>query len=257
MIHLIEEAIAPLQNQLFNHSVYSRIKSLEQLQIFMEHHVYSVWDFMGLVKFLQNHLAPSQAPWIPPSHRALSRFINEIVLTEESDSDGQGQYCSHFELYCLAMEEIKADSNCAKNFIHQVSSTGLKTSLERSKIPLPAKMFIKSTYQSIETGKPHIVAASFAFGREEVIPHMFRRLIEKMNITQEQAPSFFYYLQRHIDLDGDEHGPLSLEIVSHLCGKNPLFWKEAKEAAIQAIQSRIRFWTEVEGALEVQKFIVA
>lgn len=74
----------------------------------MEHHVYAVWDFMSLLKYLQHHLTCTQSPWVPKGSAELRFFINEIVLGEESDEDPTGGHISHFELYKRAMAEAGA-----------------------------------------------------------------------------------------------------------------------------------------------------
>ena len=249
----IHKEIAPYTKQLENHALYKSIIDQESLKVFMEHHVYSVWDFMSLVKYLQNQFAPSAYPWTPPKNKKLSRFMNEIVLGEESDSDNKESHASHFELYCMAMNEVKANSDLARSFVANVSKNGLESSMKDSSIPIAAKKFMQTTFSFINSGKPHVVAAAFAFGRETIIPIMFQELLNKMNIKKEQAQSFHYYLERHIEVDGDEHGPIALEIISTLCGDNPVNWKEALEASKIAIQARIAFWDEVLFSIEQNK----
>lgn len=46
---------------------------------------------------------------------------------------------------------------------------------------------------------------------------MFSSLLSKLGISAETAPTFYYYLERHIHLDGDEHGPMALHLVDTLC----------------------------------------
>ena len=78
--------LAELSHKLESHSLFSRIESLDDLRFFMRHHVYAVWDFMSLLKKLQQVYAPHGAPWVPSSENGrLIRFINEIVMEEESD----------------------------------------------------------------------------------------------------------------------------------------------------------------------------
>jgi len=247
------ENIKDLRKKLSSHKVYSSIKSTKQLSVFMQHHVFSVWDFMSLVKYLQNALAPATTPWLPSQNSDVQRFINDIVLKEESDEamtskNDHTQYTSHFNLYADAMEEVeKNSSNLIRTFINKVSSQGLNEAMQSLPIPKPSLIFMQSTFEFLNSNKPHIVAAAFALGREHIIPEMFQALLEKMNIKKEQAEVFHYYLERHIELDGDEHGPMAIKMLELLCENDPIKLEEALEAAKNAIQARILFW---DGVLE-------
>ena len=42
-----------LSEKLEEHALFSRIDSLDDLRFFMRYHVYAVWDFMSLLKKLQ------------------------------------------------------------------------------------------------------------------------------------------------------------------------------------------------------------
>ena len=249
------KALEKIQEELNRHRVYGMIKDHETLQIFMEHHVYSVWDFMSLVKFLQNHIAPARAPWGVVSSRNSRRFINSIVLEEESDiglpdAEGKPTYASHFEMYCSAMNEVGANSENALEFSRAVGRYGFTPSVDLMYIPAASKRFMNKTISFLETGKPHVVAAAFALGREKIIPDMFRQLLKEMNTGKEEAPAFHYYLERHIHLDEDFHAPLSLQMLNELCEGDEKKLAEAQEAAQEAIRARIEFWDGVADAMK-------
>jgi hypothetical protein len=250
------EKIKQLQEELAAHPVYEIIHDMDDLRTFMMHHVFSVWDFMSLVKYLQHHIAPAQVPWMPSKQTDVQRFINDIVLEEESDealptADGQQHFTSHFELYAYAMEEVaQGSSEPIRQFINSVSETSVHEALHTQQIPVAAKAFMQTTFGFIESQKPHVVAAAFALGREHVIPQMFSALLEQMEITNEQAPTFHYYLDRHISLDGDVHGPMSLKMLDLLCEGNAMKIQEAEDAAIEAIKARIAFWDGVLLAMQ-------
>ena len=108
MSHLIElkKSIEPFKNILRNHPINSYIISHEHLSIFMQNHVFAVWDFMSLVKKLQVELTSVDALWFPKGSGETRYLINEIVLGEESDIDPNGGYISHFDLYLRAMDEL-------------------------------------------------------------------------------------------------------------------------------------------------------
>jgi hypothetical protein len=249
------EKIKRLRQELSTHPVYAAVSSMDDLTLFMQHHVFSVWDFMSLLKYLQNEFAPAGAPWLPQGDPQVRRFINDIVLEEESDeglplADGTPTYASHFELYVAAMEEVRSGcSSEVEAFIAQVVADYLPNALKNAQIPEPSRAFMGTTFAFIDSDKPHVVAAAFALGREHIIPEMFRALLATMNITKEQAEVFHYYLERHIHLDSDHHGPMSLRMLELLCEDDEVKIAEAEEAAISAIQARIRFWDGVLQAI--------
>ena len=94
-----------------------------ELKIFMSHHVYAVWDFMSIVKCLQNFVCPSNYPWKPSKYtrNGIAHLINEIILSEESDYDDDNNYFSHFDLYIMAMSDIGADTSEINNFINNIN----------------------------------------------------------------------------------------------------------------------------------------
>ncbi|QGU31795.1 DUF3050 domain-containing protein [Thermochromatium tepidum] len=244
----------PLQAQLAGHPIYGAIRRSEDLRIFMQHHVFSVWDFMSLIKYLQGAIAPVAVPWQPTSDPSLRYFINQLVQEEESDAvplgSGEVLYASHFELYCRAMDEVGADSASPRRFLGLVAEQGLDRALYSHLVPLPARYFSETTFCFIREDRPHLVAAALALGRETLIPTMFRRFLDQMAITEDQAPIFYAYLRRHIHLDEDFHGPLALRLLETLCGDDPARIEEAETAAEEALCARIRFWDGVLEAIE-------
>ena len=101
----IRAQIAPARARLLAHSLYARMASLDDVQRFMESHVFAVWDFMSLLKRLQRDLTCLDLPWVPVGEAEVRFLINEIVCGEESDVDPAGTRISHFELYLRAMHE--------------------------------------------------------------------------------------------------------------------------------------------------------
>ena len=246
--------LTPLRERLNAHPVYTSLRNVADLRNFVSHHVYSVWDFMSLAKSLQGTLAPTTLPWRPVGDPSVRRFINEIILEEESDlglpdREGNETYASHFELYCQAMTEIGANPTPALAFVELAGQQGISAALQNGKAPAPALEFMATTFGFIASDKPHVVAAAFALGREHVIPQMFRAFLSGMNIGQAEAPVFHYYLERHIHLDEDSHGPLSLKMLEELCAGDPQRIREAETAACQAVEARIRFWDGVHQAI--------
>jgi len=240
----IQENIEPLRQQIINHRVYTAINELEDLQIFMEHHVYAVWDFMSLLKSLQINLTCTTLPWFPVGDALTRQLINEIVAGEESDVDADGNIKSHFELYLDAMLQCGANVEPINNFLTSIKKgRDFEMAFELAKVPQAARAFVKATFETISSGKTHLQAASFTFGREDLIPNMFFSMVNDLNSTNpEQVSIFKYYLERHIEVDGDHHSHLALSMTEKLCEKDEQFWKAAEETTKIALQKRIDLW---------------
>jgi len=238
--------IKSLQKELTEHPIYNSINTLVELQCFLENHIYSVWDFMSVLKYIQHYIAPSNYPWIPKNSGKLRRFINEIVLEEESDTTSfNDKYLSHFEIYQYAMTEIGADINQSNEFIKIVENRGINYALQYSEIPKAAKKFIESTFEIINKDKLHLVVSSFTFGRETIIPEMFKSILNQIGLTENQCPTFYYYINRHIEVDDGKHGPLAMNLLENVCKHNQTYYNEALEIAQISLQARIDFWDNI------------
>ena len=245
------QIIQTFKQSLENHPVYEAVNTREDLQIFMQHHVYSVWDFMSLIKYLQTTVAPASYPWVPRGDGNVRRFINELVLEEESDEAFGGEsFSSHFELYHSAMREIGADTVASKQFVDTVAEQGIDAALALPQVPKPSAAFTRQTFAFIQSGRAHEVAAALALGREHIIPCMFRAILARIGVSDSEAPIFHYYLNRHIHLDEDFHAPLSLRLLNGLVGDDEEKHAQAISAAQTAVQARLTFWDGVLAALQ-------
>ncbi|WNJ17325.1 DUF3050 domain-containing protein [Pontibacter sp. G13] len=254
-ISRITERLAPHRAKLLNHPIYQSLNSIEDLKVFMELHVYPVWDFMSLLKALQNGMTGNTLPWTPGKLRQASRLILEIVHGEETDIDPQGQVKSHYELYLDAMESAGADTRVVKSMVERIElGYGRVESQHWAKVPEAARAFMDQTFAIIETGDLVKIAGAFTWGREDLIPDLFTEIVQGIaHQHQAQLAPFEYYLQRHIELDGDEHGPLAMNMIQELCGDNPENYQAAGDAAIEALQARLALWDAMWKAIQHQQ----
>jgi hypothetical protein len=170
----------------------------------------------------------------------------EIVLSEESDEGLDGHHLSHFELYLSAMEEIGADRTPIEGFVARTrTSVDPFQALHHSDIPATVQEFVRHTLKVATEGAPHEVAASFCHGRENLLPDVFGEARDGMASILSDAPVFKHYLDRHITLDHDEHGPLALRLLTALCDGDSTRIAEADRIAVEAIEARRRLWDGV------------
>lgn len=236
-----------IREQLVTHEAYPEIRNVEQLHVFMEHHVYAVWDFMSLLKALQIELTCVELPWMPKGRPETRYFINEIVLGEESDIDSRGGRISHFELYLRAMKSAGANTEPVLHFIESLKQGhSLEESIEKAKVPAAAAEFMRTTFGFIRGKKPHVLSAVFTYGREDLIPDMFLSILKQLQAGHEShLEEFRYYIERHIEVDGEEHGLLATQMTEDLLEANPDYLAEALEACQQALRARLNLWNGI------------
>ena len=235
---------------LGHHPAYGQLTGIGPLRRFMEHHVVCVLDFMSIVKSLQRDLTSMGPVWVPPVDPEVARFINEIVLDEESDVAFPGPTPkSHFEWYLAAMDEVGADTGPIRGVLADLrAGVGIQLALRSSGLPAPAIEFGCATFDFLE-GPLHVRAAVFFHGREDVIPRMFMPLVRELKAAGTECGLLLGYLERHIEADGEHHGPLALRMMKSICGESggPR-WAEAEEATRRALGARRDLWDAVADA---------
>ncbi|MCO4755626.1 MAG: DUF3050 domain-containing protein [Bacteriovoracaceae bacterium] len=229
------------QTKLANHPLYSDIKSIEELKIFMKWHVFAVWDFMSLLKSLQRQITSIELPWMESNYSPeLVRLINEIVLGEESDVDFNGRPSSHFALYLEAMEEIGADTQPIKSFLSE---------LDFNLLPEQISEIVTYHLELANNGQVHEVASSFFYGREKLIPEMFTSIVNILKENNLHCPTLIYYFERHIELDGEEHGPMALKCLDQL-GNSKTKISQINSVALESLEVRNKLWNFIHEQIQ-------
>ena len=257
-VEKINNSILDYRKELLNHSLYSKIKTIDDLRNFVQIHVFAVWDFMSLLKSLQLQLTCTNTPWLPNKNSKTAYLINEIVLAEETDINQVGERKSHYELYLEAIKSFGADTNDIDLFLSKLKNEDIFSAINSSNTPIEVKEFLEFTFKIIKEGKPHKVAAAFTFGRENLIPSMFTAILKNFqkNFPEQDISKLIYYFERHIELDEDEHGPMALEMVTELAENDPEKWQEIEEVSIEALKKRIGLWNSIESIIVNKKVLV-
>jgi len=253
-VHWLESETEELRRAIAEHRVYTLMESVEQVRTFMAHHVWAVWDFMSLLKTLQTRFTCTTVPWQPKGSADTRRFINELVTEEESDVHPRdGGFTSHFELYRQAMQESRADTGAIDAFVELIAQgVAPEEALSRAGAPEACREFVLTTWSFIAGESDARVTASFAMGRETLIPAMFAPLREVHARFPEQVDLFVRYLERHIQLDSDDHGPLAYGMLANACGDSEESWHLARDAAERALRARLALWDATADVMERQ-----
>jgi hypothetical protein len=230
--------------------------------------VFAVWDFQSLLKAMQQRLTCTSVPWVPTPDPEARRLVNEIVLDEESDELPEGGSASHFELYLDGMRRANADTGPIERMLDMLTEAHrsqasrsaapprrpaaeiVDEAMRHAGAPDAARTFVGRSFAVIDHGATHAIVAAFTYGREDVIPEMFRGLVSSLASRDPAWERFHWYLERHIEADDEKHGPICRRIVARLCGDDPAKWAEASAAARTAIEARIALWDTIAADLE-------
>lgn len=248
-IERLETAVTERRDAVVKHPLYANLDTHEALVTFMEHHVFAVWDFMSLLKSLQRQLTCVTVPWIPTGPTGSRRLINDIVMVEESDELGEG-YISHFELYVRGMAEAGADTTAVNALVDLLrGGRPVTDALAEAGAPAASARFAATTWRIIESTPVHCQAAAFAFGREDLIPDMFLQVVS-VNERSNRLHTFVDYLERHIEVDGEQHTPMAMQMLADLCGDDDAKWQECADTVNTALAARARLWDDILAAIK-------
>lgn len=238
-----QRSLADARRELIEHPIYAQIRTADDVRTFMKHHAFAVWDFFSLLKRLQREVTCVTTPWRPRGYPEHGRFVMEIVLAEETDADVDGGYTSHFELYRRAMDECGADARPIDAFVARVADgTDPIAALDHDTIPEGVKGFVTHTLDVALNGTPAAVAASFCHGREDLLPDVLGALRANAGELLDGMPVFRHYVDRHIELDHDEHGPLARKLLAAMTAGDPESERCAERVGVDAVLARARLW---------------
>lgn len=258
-IETINRSIQSQKEALLQHSLYTKVQTIDDLHRFLESHVYAVWDFMSLLKALQSKLTCTTTPWFPTINTETRYLINEIVVAEESDLTLDGRRQSHYEMYLEAMQDCGANTVEVEQFLANIRSlNNIFVAIKTSDLHPNIKAFLDFTFRVIEEGKAHEIAAAFTFGREDLIPSMFTAILRNFqaNFPETDLRKLIYYFERHIELDADEHGPMAMQMITELCGNDSQKWKEVEAVSVLALEKRIGLWNAIEESISLKAEMV-
>lgn len=232
-------AIRELDYRACNHPLFPALTTHERLAEFSRHHVFAVWDFMALLHAVRAGLCPGDLYWTPPLDARSTHLVLEILIEEESGPSIAGEPLSHFESYLAAMRGMGSSTADVDRFIAGLRGGNAPDGLLDTCAPPAAARFSRATLESARGSLPERVAA-LCVGRERLIPAMFPVLDAAVAPLTERGnlDPFRYYLERHVMVDGDDHGPATAELLArHARGD-----VRAAAAARAALEARVALW---------------
>lgn len=243
------------RRRLLEHPLYQALDDAESLRLFMRAHVFCVWDFQSLLTALQQRLTRVELPWVPTGDAEARRLVNEVVLEEESDEHPDGGFASHFEVYLEAMADAGAERGPILELLERLAAgEGIDAALAAAPLPSGAARFVGHTLGVARRGSLTELVAVFTHSREDMIPEMFNHLVERLaSQDPERWRKFDWYLKRHIEVDGERHGPISHALLGRICGDDPERWREAQGAVDAALEARLALWDGILGDIRASR----
>jgi hypothetical protein len=238
--------LGALRAALLDHPVYAQVGSVADLRRFMQDHVFAVWDFVSLLKRLQQDMTCIKVPCFPADNARAAGLINDIVLRVARVIGPDGSNLAHLALYLRAMRDIGAITRPFEKF-RSLVLVGISVEVALSQIGAPShvKAFVAHTMALANSGSTDEVLAAFFYGREDIIPEMFRRLLDTLygaKHNNDRLRHFIYYIDRHIELDSGSHGPMGRQLLEELVASSPHRAERALQAACSSIKARIGLW---------------
>src|ERR1700760_1674355 len=153
MSQYANDYLSSLRVALLDHPIYTQVASVADLRRFMEDHVFAVWDFMSLLKRLQQDMTCVTVPWFPADNAKAARLINDIVIGEETDVDPNGSYVSHLDLYLRAMVDVGANTRQFDTF-RSMARVGIsvETAMVRTGVSSHVQAFVAQTMTLARSG---------------------------------------------------------------------------------------------------------
>ena len=149
-------------------------------------------------------------------------------------------------MYLESMDQINAQKTEIESLINNIKlGKDLENSIESLNIHDSVKNFVQYSFEIIRSKQMHKIASAFTYGREDIIPDMFIAIINEVDPENTKYPKLKYYFDRHIEIDGDLHGPLSHKMLIELCGDDQKKWDEVYIVGKTSLENRVKLWDAI------------
>ena len=157
-------------------------------------------------------------------------------------------------LNCTAMRWCPAGASTTRidNLLAQINcNPNEQLTIAELDLPASVKVFVSSTFDIIQRNDTVELASAFLYGREDILPTLFTPIIRTISGDYSgRLDKFVYYLDRHIEVDQDEHQPAATRLLQSLCKNNAAKLERARNTASNALNNRIRLWDGILAELK-------
>jgi hypothetical protein len=251
----ILQKVLPAQDKILNHQVYKEIENLDDLNLFLEYHVFFVWDQMSSLKAMQKDLTCMNVPWVPKRSPQTRKYINELVLNAEGNDLISETVLSEYESYLELMRESDADSSSIERLEKSINrGENFKDLLDHLDMPKVVKSYLDFTYKTIESKDAHKIAANFVFGKQSLIPHRLVKLLNELNKKFPVDLSLqIKYFESKVMKETGKIEDVAKKIFEELCGHDEEKWDDVAEVAERTLERRLQLWDDIKNAILNQR----
>ena len=219
--------------KLSHHEIYGKLTSSVNINCFMSYHIFAVWDFMKLLKSLQNKMGIALQEQLAAYPSEIKKLIEEIVFAEESDLYPYGQPNKYFALYLQAISEIGVDEDCLWSFLEsQDNLHSLKPGIRE---------LVESNLNIARTGTMEEIIAAFFCGREQLTAQIFTSIIKVLKQEGKECPILLGYIERLTQSNSHKRPILAFKLLDYICNnKNDKII--ALQAGLEALNLREQLW---------------
>lgn len=230
--------LQPLRDQLYAHPVYLSVTDKKDFRAFMESHVFAVLDFMFLATRFKEHLLKLNPEMLQGE--------NEVFFT------------NRFTEYKRAMADAGARLGGIEHLGKLITSgMPMERAMLECRLPSHITQFLSHTCSVLREDDPVILAATFAFGREDLLPNLLERMAGKILVSGDDSMKSF---AQFVGLYGEEGGrprtTFAKKVLAEWCGSNLHAWSKSLCAADDALRARIALWNGIHESMLSRKVIL-